>query len=383
MKLVIINECKSFGGAEVYTQTLSQLLRGAGHLVYNIYFQQQDIDYADCEQVCGCGSSMVNKVIFNPAYYHRLRRAITAIAPDIVILNNVFSAPLTQYLAIHGLRCVQVVHDYGIVCPKSTCITDSGEVCAGYAHENCLARCTYHGSRAVLAIKLLQLKLTAPIRKRYIAQFISPSQKLAEYAQAHGYSCTAIPNPVPLTIADEHPVAADCHRYIYIGSLNRNKGIYTLLPAFRTFAATRDVHLDLYGQASDATTRDFVESFADAKIHYHGPVTHDVIERVLAGGYALIVPSCWMENYPTTVLEGFASRILVIGSDRGGIPELLAGGRGIAYPYGEAGLVGALERAEAISDSDYARYTERGASYVAANNTPEVYLARLMQHLAK
>jgi glycosyltransferase involved in cell wall biosynthesis len=41
---------------------------------------------------------------------------------------------------------------------------------------------------------------------------------------------------------------------------------------------------------------------------------------------ALVAPSQWLETGPLVVLEAFAARIPVIGSDLGGIAELIADG---------------------------------------------------------
>lgn len=385
MNILIVNEYKVCGGAEVYVQTLTNILRNAGYRVSNLYFRGNGSAAVKDEVICTVSKSKLNKMLFNLRYYRKLRQTIHGIAPDLVILNNVFSTPLTQYLSIRGIRTIQIVHDYSIVCPKSTGITDSGEVCEGYATRNCLRECTYHGSHAQLAAKLLLVRMLAPVRRRYIEQFISPSQRLASLATAHGYNCVAIPNPLLLTLADSHAIPSGQHHYIYVGGINANKGIYSLLPAFASFArAHGDVVLDLYGAISDDDTRAFVARYtADmpTNIIYHGAVDHVTIEQVLAFGYALIVPSRCMENYPTTVLEGFARRILVIGSDRGGIPEMLSDGRGIMYPYGEAGLVSALERAESISAAEYQTLTDNGASYVLANNRPDLYLRRLLEYI--
>ena len=50
-----------------------------------------------------------------------------------------------------------------------------------------------------------------------------------------------------------------------------------------------------------------------------------------------VLPSEWYENCPMTVLEAFAAGKPVIGSDIGGIPELIEGGvDGFTFPPGDA-----------------------------------------------
>jgi glycosyltransferase involved in cell wall biosynthesis len=61
----------------------------------------------------------------------------------------------------------------------------------------------------------------------------------------------------------------------------------------------------------------------DARIRLCGPVPHDRVVETLAGYDATVVPSQWLETGPLTVLESFAGGVPVLGSDLGGIAELV------------------------------------------------------------
>jgi glycosyltransferase involved in cell wall biosynthesis len=58
-------------------------------------------------------------------------------------------------------------------------------------------------------------------------------------------------------------------------------------------------------------------------VSFDGFTTGDALTRIVNGARIIILPSIWYENYPLSILEAKASGSLAIGSDIGGIPELL------------------------------------------------------------
>lgn len=377
---IIINECKSSGGTEVFVQRLKHILLKNKIDNKCVYIIDDGSMYDKNEMSLKYSGRVISKLFPSPYIIKKILKVIKR--KDRVIVNNVFSSPISIYASLLLNHSIQIVHDYSIVCPKSTCLKDDGTVCKGYKFERCSFNCTYHKSKIQLLVKLILTYITNWLRKRVIKQFISPSKKLAQYANENGFHCVPIPNPVSLSVVSERSMDSVEHHYIYIGSLNENKGLYDMLPAFSKFATEKkNVYLDIYGKTATEKDEEFLKSYESKKIKYHGSISHDKINDILQTGYALLVPSKWMENYPTTVLEGFASRLLVIGSDRGGIPELLENNRGICYRYGRDELIVALEKAEKISKTDYKAMTDSGSKYILANNTDDIYFNRIRKYL--
>lgn len=377
---VIINEHKFSGGTEVFVQKLKAILLKNKLCHKSVYINGGDCDCSSNEINLKFQGSKWSKIFISPKLIIKLKKIINR--NDICIVNNIFSSPISIYICLILNKAIRIIHDYSIVCPKSTCIKDDGMVCNGYKFEHCLLNCNYHDSKIQLLIKLMLTYITGWLGKKAIRQFISPSKKLAKYAKTNGFNCVAIPNPVSLSIVKEHKINRFNHHYIYIGGLNKNKGLYDMLPAFAKFSASRNnVCLDIYGKTANVGDEKILKAYESEKIIYHGSVSHDEIQNILQSGYALLVPSLWMENYPTTVLEGFANRLLVIGSDRGGIPEMLENNRGICYRYGHDELINALEKAEKVSKVDYEAMTNNGIKYILENNTDEIYFKRLRKYL--
>jgi glycosyltransferase involved in cell wall biosynthesis len=116
-------------------------------------------------------------------------------------------------------------------------------------------------------------------------------------------------------------------RLAYLGRLDPTKGPAVLIQALRSLPDA-PVELDLYGiaqgPAGEAYARRLRDLAAgDARITFLPPVpAEDVVSR-LACYHLLAVPSQWLETGPLVVLEAFAAGVPVIGSDLGGIAELV------------------------------------------------------------
>lgn len=378
MNILMVNEHKAGGGAEKYVVNLGEILKQERHNVFFLYFSVADQSRLSSNEYLVPIKQGYKKLIFDIKSYLSIRKIVKMVAPDLVIVNNIFSSPITQLLALRGYPVIQVVHDYSIVCPRSNCVDDTNAVCPGYICGKCLTKCRYHGSRWQLALKLWQVKRMEALRKKYVSVLISPSQKLCTYLEEYGYHAYYVPNPVELKVHQKSSVKNQ-REYIYLGVINENKGIIELMHAFSKFSKGKDVHLSLYGNITDDVARRLIQENHNEKISYKGHVGSEAIPQLIAEAYAIIVPSKWMENYPTTVLEGFAYKTLVIGSDCGGIPEQLADGRGICYEYGK--LDEALNEAYKLTETVYERYQEKGYRYVIQNNEMERYARKIISVL--
>src|SRR2546430_14190684 len=65
-------------------------------------------------------------------------------------------------------------------------------------------------------------------------------------------------------------------------------------------------------------------SFGDrAWCRFHGHVAQQQVSNFMQGSDVLCVPSLWQENSPGVVIHALSQGLPVIGSDKGGIPELV------------------------------------------------------------
>jgi glycosyltransferase involved in cell wall biosynthesis len=116
-------------------------------------------------------------------------------------------------------------------------------------------------------------------------------------------------------------------RVAYLGRLDPTKGVDVLVRAVRE-APTLAVELDVYGVVQGSSGEAYVRRLdalaaGDHRIRFHAPVTRSAVIPTIARHDLLAVPSQWLETGPFVVLEAFAAGVPVLGSDLGGIAELV------------------------------------------------------------
>jgi glycosyltransferase involved in cell wall biosynthesis len=89
------------------------------------------------------------------------------------------------------------------------------------------------------------------------------------------------------------------------------------------------VELDVYGVVQGSSGEAYVRRLdalaaGDHRIRFHAPVTRSAVIPTIARHDLLAVPSQWLETGPFVVLEAFAAGVPVLGSDLGGIAELVS-----------------------------------------------------------
>jgi glycosyltransferase involved in cell wall biosynthesis len=87
--------------------------------------------------------------------------------------------------------------------------------------------------------------------------------------------------------------------------------------------------LDVYGVAQDADGARYrdellTSSASDARVRFRAPLAAENVVETLASYDATVVPSQWLETGPLVVLESFAAGTPVIGSNLGGVAELVS-----------------------------------------------------------
>ncbi|MCD4653745.1 glycosyltransferase [bacterium] len=130
----------------------------------------------------------------------------------------------------------------------------------------------------------------------------------------------------------------------YTGTLSPQKGVEILLAAFSKLSSKlkQNTELRIYGNPdADNKTRQrvnkWMKKYAHPAIKFLGPYSRDNLSEIQQDLDVVIVPSTWLENRPLTILEAFASGNPVIGSNIGGIAEIITGtGAGWTFQSGNA-----------------------------------------------
>lgn len=119
-------------------------------------------------------------------------------------------------------------------------------------------------------------------------------------------------------------------RVAFFGRLDQTKGVHLLLQALRD-AGSKKISLDVFGVAQGTGGNEYFRSLkiltnGDPRITFCEPVpARDTVARMKSYD-VLAVPSQWLETGPMVVLEAFAAGIPVVGSNLGGIAEIVTNG---------------------------------------------------------
>lgn len=313
----------------------------------------------------------------NPVIERAVAGVLAEWRPDVVHLFSgyLMSGSVLTAAKRAGIRCVVSLTDYWWICHRLVLVTSNGERCAGPSLSGC-ARCLAETRRRYrvagqfgggvadrvwaqladrpgsslaerLHVPMIARRLEMlPELLRHADALISPSQFLADQyikcgvepakilVQRQGVELAACPMPV----------AGRGLRVGYVGQVKRHKGVDLVLEAWGKLSGSAPRELHIYGSAVGeesygAQIRRMV-SAADAA-QWHGEYKGAEVWAVLAQLDVLVVPSRWVENSPNAILEAQAVGIPVIGSNLGGIAELVRDG--------ENGLLFAVDDADELA----------------------------------
>lgn len=119
-------------------------------------------------------------------------------------------------------------------------------------------------------------------------------------------------------------------RVIFLGRLDPTKGVHVLVQTMKA-APTIPVQLDIYGVVQGEAGTAYLRHLRkvaedDRRITFRDSIPAEEVATRMCEYDVLAVPSQWLETGPMVVLEAFAAGLPVIGSNLGGIAELVTHG---------------------------------------------------------
>lgn len=290
----------------------------------------------------------------NAVYSLAARRALSRLLDDEPVdlahvhsFHHYLSGSVIDELAERQIPIVMTLHDYKIACPSWTLFTE-GEICrrcvGGSVRHVVAHRCVRNSLPASTLVATESALLRSRKTFHSIDLFLAPSEFVGSLAVESGIPESRVRH-VPLFIPDADMAVADNKdvrppTLLYGGRIDPTKGIRELISAFTTVESEAQLRI-----AGTGPLEGFVREAADrdGRITYLGKLPRPEWLQELAQARAMIVPSIWEDNAPVVLLEAAARATPVIGSSRGGVPELVL--------EGESGTV--------VDPTDVAALTER------------------------
>lgn len=160
---------------------------------------------------------------------------------------------------------------------------------------------------------------------------------------------------------------------LYVGRLSIEKGLGTLLDALRLQAHPLNVVI-----AGDGPLRKKLQSEAGTGMQFAGWVANEQLPQLIRQARVVVVPSLF-EPQGVVVLEAMACGVPVIGSDVGGIPEMVEDGTTgwLVPPKNPAALAQVIHAA--LSDETLREHMGVAAARSAQNFTLENFDRRIVQ----
>jgi glycosyltransferase involved in cell wall biosynthesis len=253
---------------------------------------------------------------------------------EVVHTHNIkglgFSLP--RVIRSLDLRHVHTLHDVQLVAPSGLIIKGAEK---GFGLSDLISRFFARSARRAFGSPDV---------------VISPSKFLLDFYSKRGYFPSSqqvfLPNPAPRVMPAAHVPSGET-RFLFLGQLERHKGLLLLIEAFRRLAKDRPkVRLDVVGTGSayDDAIR---AAGKDLRVSFYGKKSPAQFADMFARADYTVVPSLCYENSPTVISESFAYGRPAIVADIGGAAELLRDGEnGLVFEAGNvAALVSAMKRA--------------------------------------
>lgn len=393
MKILIVNKfLYPNGGSETYIFKIGEQLARMGHSVQYFGMEHENRMVGNHAESYTSGMDFHTgklqkllypfKIIYSSEARRKIRLVLDDFAPDVVHLNN-FNFQLTpsilyeirKYEKQNGrkIRIIYTAHDSQFVCPNHLMQNPLTQKRCTKCLENnvfcCIKGKCIHGSGVKSILAAAEHVLYRSLKTyRMIDLIICPSQFLKEKLQTDTVLAprlTVLHNFVDVQAVQQRTKE---DYVLYFGRYSLEKGIGTLVKVCEHLPQISFVF------AGGGPLAESVNAVSN--IENVGFLSGEELWNLIARARFTIFPSECYENCPFAVMESLLCRTPVIGTDAGGVPELIEPGKtGELFESGNGRqleeIITKLWENRALCDT----YTENCAQ--VSFDTLEVYCEKL------
>ena len=350
MKILLVNKFHYLkGGSEKYYFELAELLKKHGHEVAFFSMEDEKNIHTDSKEYfvkpidLNNGSKLkAFDVIYSKDNKRKMEEALEDFKPDIVHLNNFqrqLSASIIEPIKKKNIPIVFTAHDVQAICPAITMLDNDKNICEkcmGGKYINCIKKKCNKGStlKSVLGALEGRYYRMKNIYTKQIYYIITPSEFYKEKFIQDGIPSNKIETIHNFINNEEYDLHVEDEGYaLYFGRLSKEKGILNLVTAFSK-SKNGQLYIAGEGEEKERILEIIKDNHLEDRVKLLGFLNSDDMKETIRKCKFVVVPSIWYENCPYSVMETLAIGKPVIGSNIGGIPELVKNEKsGLIYEY--------------------------------------------------
>lgn len=382
--LIVHNEYQYAGGEDVVVQQDAKLLEKHGHQVFFYKRNNEELKhYTKLQKLL-----LPVTTFFSLKSYREIRNLIQKEHIDIVHVHN--TLPLISYACYYAakkehVKIVQTIHNFRLVCPNALFYRDN-HIC-----EDCLSKGLLQGVKhgcyrnskvqtlvVVMALKLHRILKTFDLPNAYIALTQFNKDKLSTIINPDKIHIK--PNYLNFTLPENSLRQEEPHSYyVYAARLERVKGIFVLLDAFRRLPEQK---LFVLGTGPDEEeVKSYITKYQMTNVVCKGFTPHEEAIAYMSQARAVIYPSLWYEGFPMTIVESMACGTPVIASNTPNMAEKIQDNQtGFTYPTADAdALAEAVSKMEKQTREQYETMRQQTRMCYERTFTENVVYEKMMQ----
>lgn len=384
----VFNQYLEAGGEEIWVDTMGRL--GAGLVEFHeLRFHSRAWK--------GKGSPGIFRRIQwlgdNPAARKRLRDMVMIVCPDVLVFHNlipVASFGLYDEAKQLGLPVIQYIHNFRPFSPSGTLWIQNridDRSLRGNMLPEIVARAWEKSwlKTSVLALNLFKLQRSGALNN--ISTWIAVSEFMRLKFIAAGIPANRIVTLHHCWDASGHePAGHGDEHYLFLGRLVPEKGIYTLLDAWKKLEyklGNQCPRLIIAGTGpEEARIHAMIATMSS--VECVGYVTGERKAALLRECRALIAPSIWWEPLGLIVHETYQAGRPVIAAASGGLMETVIPGKtGFLYHPGDStALMECVTRLEACGSEERKQLGMNGRRWLLTEAAPARWIVDFQRILS-
>jgi exopolysaccharide biosynthesis WecB/TagA/CpsF family protein len=327
MKILLVhNAYRNRGGEDSVVEAERALLRAAGHDVAEYFRSNETISAASLAQNIRLGA----KTIWNRTSYREMRELVRHERPDVAHFHNtlpLISPAAHVACAEAGVPVVQSAHNYRTLCPAGNLFREGRpcEECVGkeLAWPGVRHAC-YRGSRAATAAVAAMNALHRELGtwRECVNAFIAPSRFARQKLSEGGLPAEKIFVKPHFVTPDPGCRSGEGAGVIFVGRLSEEKGLRTLLKAWRQAGTAMPLRI-----VGDGPLRAELEVECErlelGNVRFEGKLERGEAIAAIRKARILIAPSECYETFSMTIAEAAACGVPAIASRHGALAEIV------------------------------------------------------------